>query len=167
MAVTVHAEADDAGQAGTVHVRRMRPKDIGAVFEIERGSYAEPWPLAFFLLQLDRGEDSLFLVAEQEGVVIGYLVAERCIDVWHVMNLCVDAPWRRRHVATQLLAGYFAASHVWSHHGHALEVRVSNDGARALYRQQGFVAVGIRPHYYSDDGEDAVTMWRDWGKGRA
>jgi ribosomal-protein-alanine N-acetyltransferase len=46
------------------------------------------------------------------------------------------------------------------HAGFTLEVRVSNDRAIRLYRRLGFVTHGVRPRYYSDNGEDALIMWR-------
>jgi ribosomal-protein-alanine N-acetyltransferase len=39
---------------------------------------------------------------------------------------------------------------------------VSNESAIQLYRSFGFVATGVRPRYYDDNGEDAVIMWKDW-----
>jgi ribosomal-protein-alanine N-acetyltransferase len=39
-----------------------------------------------------------------------------------------------------------------------LEVRLSNVPARRLYEKFGFRPVGIRPRYYSDNGEDALIM---------
>jgi ribosomal-protein-alanine N-acetyltransferase len=39
-----------------------------------------------------------------------------------------------------------------------LEVRLSNAAARGLYAKFGFRPVGIRPRYYSDNGEDALIM---------
>ena len=42
-----------------------------------------------------------------------------------------------------------------------LEVRLSNQPARALYGRFGFRPVGIRPRYYSDNGEDALIMTTD------
>ena len=39
-----------------------------------------------------------------------------------------------------------------------LEVRLSNAAARSLYQQFGFRPVGVRPRYYSDNGEDALIM---------
>jgi ribosomal-protein-alanine N-acetyltransferase len=44
--------------------------------------------------------------------------------------------------------------------GFTLEVRVSNAGAIALYRELGFVDHGVRPRYYTDNNEDALIMWR-------
>ena len=39
-----------------------------------------------------------------------------------------------------------------------LEVRLSNVAARRLYEKYGFRPVGLRPNYYTDDGEDALIM---------
>ena len=39
-----------------------------------------------------------------------------------------------------------------------LEVRLSNQQARRLYRHQGFHTVGLRRRYYPDDLEDALVM---------
>src|SRR5213078_3750776 len=39
-----------------------------------------------------------------------------------------------------------------------LEVRLSNQAAKALYARFGFRPVGIRPRYYSDNGEDALIL---------
>ena len=43
-------------------------------------------------------------------------------------------------------------------HEATLEVRLSNLAARKLYEKYGFRPVGLRPRYYSDDGEDALIM---------
>jgi ribosomal-protein-alanine N-acetyltransferase len=40
-----------------------------------------------------------------------------------------------------------------------LEVRDSNTAARNLYEKLGFVSVGRRKRYYSDNNEDAIIMW--------
>jgi [ribosomal protein S18]-alanine N-acetyltransferase len=42
-----------------------------------------------------------------------------------------------------------------------LEVRRSNVGALALYRELGYRQVGVRPNYYVDEGEDAIVMVMD------
>jgi ribosomal-protein-alanine N-acetyltransferase len=44
-----------------------------------------------------------------------------------------------------------------------VEVRSSNTIARSLYQSAGFKQVGVRPHYYASDGEDAVIMLFDLG----
>ena len=42
-----------------------------------------------------------------------------------------------------------------------LEVRRSNAAAIELYRQFDYRAVGIRPNYYVDEGEDAIVMVKE------
>ena len=43
---------------------------------------------------------------------------------------------------------------------HTLEVRESNKAAIRLYEKYDFKETGVRRNYYSDNGEDAVIMWR-------
>ena len=39
-----------------------------------------------------------------------------------------------------------------------LEVRNSNKAAKGIYSKFGFSKIGVRPHYYSDNHEDAILM---------
>jgi ribosomal-protein-alanine N-acetyltransferase len=102
------------------------------------------------------------LVCEIEGVLVGYLVADMFVDVWHLMNVAVEEPLRRQHIASDLIEKYFAITERRPHRGHTLEVRVSNEPAIELYRSFGFVSTGVRPRYYDDNAEDALIMWKDW-----
>jgi len=45
--------------------------------------------------------------------------------------------------------------------GIAMEVRASNDAARALYGACGFEKVSIRKAYYTEPAEDAVVLALD------
>jgi ribosomal-protein-alanine N-acetyltransferase len=142
-------------------VRPMQFTDLGAVAELEARTFSLPWSVSIFSGQLAR-ETGICLVCEDDGRVIAYLIADMFVDVWHLMNLCVDQAFRRQHVASRLLESYFAITERRGHRGHTLEVRVSNAPGIELYRSFGFVSTGIRPAYYSDDREDAVIMWKDW-----
>ena len=157
--MTLEAVPDDRG-----HERLVRPMhftDLEAVAAIERRTFTLPWSPAIFSSQLAR-ETGIDLVSEVGRRIAGYVVADMFVDVWHLMNLAVDEPYRRRHIAAELLEAYFAITELRGHRGHTLEVRVSNAPGIELYRSFGFVATGVRPGYYSDDREDAVIMWRDW-----
>ncbi len=142
-------------------VRPMQFTDLQAVAALEARTFTLPWSLAIFSGQLAR-DSGICLVCEDGGRVIAYLIADMFVDVWHLMNLCVDGSYRRQHVASGLLEAYFAFTERRGHRGHTLEVRVSNGPGIELYRSFGFVATGVRPGYYSDDREDAVIMWKDW-----
>lgn len=143
-------------------IRPMTFSDIDRVAAIEQATFTVPWSTDLFMGQLRRST-SILLVCEIEGVVVAYLIADSFVDVWHIMNIAVDVPYRRDHIASELIEAYFAITEQSEHRGHTLEVRVSNEAAIEMYRSFGFIATGVRPKYYPDDKEDAVIMWKDWG----
>jgi ribosomal-protein-alanine N-acetyltransferase len=149
------------GPRGERVVRPMHFTDLEAVAAIERRTFTLPWSLSIFSGQLAR-ETGIALVCEIDGQVAAYLIADMFVDVWHLMNLSVDEPYRRYHIASGLLETYFSLTERQGHRGHTLEVRASNGAGIELYRSFGFVATGVRPGYYSDDREDAVIMWKDY-----
>ncbi len=139
----------------------MREADLGQVHALECRIYPKPWSAALFAQEL-RNDSSIDLVCESGGELLGYLVADIFVDVWHLMNVAVAESARRRHVASGLMEAYFSITELHSHRGHTLEVRVSNEPAIGLYRSFGFISTGVRPRYYDDNGEDALIMWKDW-----
>ena len=142
-------------------IRQMQFTDLEAIAAIEKRTFPMPWSLAVFSGQLAR-ETGLCFVCEVDRKLVGYLLADMFVDVWHLMNLAVDEPFRRRRIAGDLLEAYFEMTERDPHRGHTLEVRVSNEPAIELYRTYGFVATGVRKGYYNDNREDALIMWRDW-----
>jgi ribosomal-protein-alanine N-acetyltransferase len=142
-------------------IRPMAADDLPAVLAIENQTFPHPWSHALFVQELERSF-AITLACLQDDVLVGYLVADMFVDVWHLMNVAVDEQHRRQDVATDLLEGYFEITERRPHRGHTLEVRVSNEAAIELYRSYGFVATGVRPRYYDDNGEDALIMWKDW-----
>ena len=141
-----------------VRIRRLAYGDLVRVVAIERRAYPAPWSLPMFLLELSKA-GGIALAAEEEGEVIGYLICSRFDDDWHVMNVAV-APHRRRRGVARSLLGALLERLDDPRARLTLEVRVSNAGARALYESFHFLPAGIRRRYYSDNGEDAVVMWR-------
>jgi ribosomal-protein-alanine N-acetyltransferase len=142
-------------------IRVMTAADLPEVVAIERRVFSHPWSLPLFQQEIER-PTSVALVCEEEHRILGYLIADMFVDVWHLMNISVDEHFRRQHVASDLLEAYFDVTERRPHRGHTLEVRVSNEPAIELYRSYGFVTTGVRPRYYDDNGEDALIMWKDW-----
>jgi ribosomal-protein-alanine N-acetyltransferase len=77
----------------------------------------------------------------------------------HVTTIAVDPEFHRLKVGTRLLLALARAAVARGATGLTLEVRMSNEGAQALYRQFGFVPAGIRKNYYVETNEDALVMW--------
>jgi ribosomal-protein-alanine N-acetyltransferase len=145
-----------------VSVRDMRPGDVGEVLAIERESYPTPWTRAMFLSELGRVH-ALALVAVQDKQVVGYVMVSQYAEVWHILNVCVRPRQWGQGIGGKMLETLFARAEGHAHRGFTLEVRVSNARAIRLYKRLGFLEHGVRPHYYSDNGEDALIMWRGGG----
>ena len=147
-------------------VRPARDEDMERITELERQCFKQPYPPP--VLYMLRGlYPELFLVAEVEGRVVGYVAAVvRSGGVGHVVSICVDPRYRRRGVGRALmeeverrLAKLFDVESI------RLEVRVSNSPAIKLYRELGYRIAERIPRYYPD-GEDAYVMIKPMrGKG--
>jgi len=149
-----------ARRAITTSVRRLAPENrtpaqVQAIEKLAASSFDEQ---GFSIEQeLERPWGRVW-TAEQDVAIVGFLVAWHVADELHVLNIAVASPHRRQGVATELMADaldYAAAEHIRIV---LLEVRRSNRAALRLYRSLSFSAMGVRPGYYGDNGEDAVEM---------
>jgi ribosomal-protein-alanine N-acetyltransferase len=139
-----------------LRIRKLGYSDLPAVISIERRSFATPWSLAMFVLELSKpGGICLAMVEDDE--LIAYLVCSRYDDVLHLMNVAVDPERRRRRIATELIEHLLREAGPGARY--TLEVRVSNRPAVSMYERFGFRSAGLRRRYYHDNGEDALIMW--------
>ena len=90
--------------------------------------------------------------------LIGYLIAHVVCDEAHIVSLGIDTQWRGEGGGRVLLRDFLRAALLEGVSDVSLDVRVSNLVARKLYEESGFAVVGVRRNYYSDNGEDALTM---------
>ena len=145
----------------SIELRRLEPRDLDTVEEIEQASYPTPWSRLMFVAELRKPSSVAIGAYSEEGDLVGYAFVSRYVDAWHVMNVAVATDHRRRGIATTLLERVFEVTASDSRSGYTLEVRVSNAHAIRLYERLGFEARGIRRGYYTDNREDALIMWRD------
>lgn len=150
------ATEDPILSGAELSVRRLTYADLPAVLALERRSFPAPWSLAMFVLELSK-PSGVCLAAEGDEGLVGYLVCSRYADIWHLMNVAVDEPLRRRGVASALVEEMLARA--GREDRYTLEVRVSNTGAIAMYERLGFRPAGRRLRYYHDNNEDALIMW--------
>jgi len=146
------------GIASESAVRDMEQDDLDTVMEIENEIFDSPWTRDLFDFELSRPEKTMYLVAEHEGKVVGYLGAQLLYNEIHVTNMAVTGRARRMGVGSLLLISCIRCSVEKGGRWLTLEVRESNNEARAFYELFGFDPIGIRHGYYSDIGEDAVIM---------
>ncbi len=136
----------------------MTLADIPAVHRIERASFATPWPSYAFRHELETNRLARYLVVRAGGEIVAYAGVWLMVDEAHVTTFAVDPQWRSRGIGGRLLMAVLRLAIEMGAGIATLEVRLSNLVARRLYEKYGFRPVGIRPRYYSDNGEDALIM---------
>lgn len=139
-----------------VRIRPLTYADLPGVLSIERRSFPAPWSLAMFVLELSK-PSGVCLAAETDGGLVGYLVCSRYADIFHLMNVAVDAGVRRRGLGTRMVQAML--DEAGREERYTLEVRISNVGAIRMYESLGFRPAGRRLRYYNDNNEDALIMW--------
>lgn len=140
-----------------MNVRPLIPADLAAVHAIERVSFGDPWSETLFLQEIDRSNRA-WLVAEVEGIVVGYGGVMVVGDEADLMNIAVAPEYRGRGMARSLVWGLAREALALGAARITLEVRPSNERALGLYRSCGFDEVGRRTRYYADTGEDALLL---------
>jgi len=156
----------DSQTARAWTIRALRPDDLPSVAKILRNAAeAAQWPIESYdkLLSLP---GSLALVCEAQNGISGFLIARQVAEEAEVLNLAVLAESRRKGYASALLA---AAIERFQNSGVLrifLEVRESNQAARAFYLKHGFFSSGRRKAYYRDPIEDALCLQKKLGTRR-
>ena len=141
-------------------IRTMESKDIKDIAELEKVCFSDPWSENSIASELEN-RLSYWLVAEEEGRVVGYVGSQSVLDGADVMNLAVSPEFRRQGIGEALVKALVAHLQQKGIIALMLEVRVSNTPAIALYQSLGFVQVGRRPRYYHNPREDALIMRKE------
>jgi len=96
-----------------------------------------------------------------EGAFLGFLVAWQLADEFELLDLATDPSQRRRGVGSALVGELIHTARSRAGSAVFLEVRSSNQPARALYQKHGFRVVHERKNYYRDPVENALCMRLD------
>lgn len=143
-----------------MRIVKMQPEHVAAVAEMERQCFSDPWSEKSVASELDNPL-SLWLIAEVDGVVAGYVGSQTVLDSADMMNLAVSQSFRRQGIGERLVNCLTEALKEKGVKTLLLEVRVSNDPAKELYQKLGFEIVGKRPRYYEKPREDALILRKE------
>ncbi len=140
--------------------RRMQPRDLPEVMDIERLSFSNPWHETTFQGELQNGPISFPIVAARrtDGRIMGYIIFWKIEDDVQINNIAVHPDARKLGLGEALLRHCLALVRAEGASFVSLEVRVTNAAARRLYEKLGFEVFGIRKDYYTHPDEDAVVM---------
>jgi ribosomal-protein-alanine N-acetyltransferase len=141
-----------------LRVEPMTLDDLPAVHAIERASFSTPWPDDAYRSELQTNRLASYLVAHAGDEIVGFAGMWLMVDEAHITTFAVHPAWRRRGIGERLLVAIIDLAIERNAREATLEVRLSNVAARRLYEKNGFRPVGLRPRYYTDNGEDALIM---------
>ena len=139
-------------------IQPMQVDDLPAVHAIEQASFDAPWPPDAYRAELETNRLAQYLVARIDDEIVGFGGMWLMVDEGHIITFAIHPAWRRQHIGERLLLAFLDLALARGAHEATLEVRLSNLPARRLYEKFGFRPVGLRPRYYSDNGEDALIM---------
>ncbi len=143
-----------------IRLEQMKSAHVAQIAQLEKLCFSDPWSENSVASELDNPL-SLWLVALDGETVAGYVGSQSVLDGADMMNVAVHPDYRRKGIARELVTGLINALVEKGVKSLALEVRVSNAPAIALYEQMGFQQVGLRPNYYRNPKENALIMRKE------
>lgn len=138
----------------------MHESHIAQIAALEQLCFSDPWSENSVRSELSNPL-SLWLVAKEDGRVIGYVGSQSVLPEADVMNLAVAPDCRKKGIGRALMTALIAQLRSRGVTALFLEVRVGNLPAQSLYQSLGFVEVGRRPKYYVNPIEDALILRKE------
>jgi ribosomal-protein-alanine N-acetyltransferase len=146
---------------GFVVSRARTPDEVAAVEALQHDAFHHAWSAGSFRWELEHSDVArLYVLRAPAGELVGYCACWLLADELHVNSVAVAAAWQRRGLATLLLRDVAREAVAAGATSATLEVRESNEAARALYEGLGFKVEGVRRDYYQDPREDATILWK-------
>jgi ribosomal-protein-alanine N-acetyltransferase len=141
--------------------------DLPSVTQINIACLPENYTDIFFV-DLYRRYPETFVVAEEDGKIVGYIMCRiemglsnlgfsGVVKKGHVVSVAVLAEHRHRGVGKALVVKALEGMRGYGAKQCYLEVRLTNEEAISLYKKLGF-EVSRTIHGYYADGEDAFVM---------
>jgi len=141
--------------------RAATTMDAVPLYALEKEIYKgeDPWSLAQFKEEI-AAKDRYYIVAEADGIVIGYAGIMPAGDLTDILTMTVAPEFRRKGIAREFLKRLID----WSRNKKAvavmLEVRIDNAEAIPLYEANGFRKISERIDYYGP-GKTALVMRKE------
>lgn len=141
-------------------IERFRWWHVAEVLPLERQLFApEPWTAQHFWSELGQTQTRHYVVAVDEGAVVGYAGLCDYPDEAFVQTLAVGRTHQGQGLGAVLLTNLLDEAGRRGQRRTLLEVRADNVAAQRLYSRRGFRKTGVRPGYYPG-GVDAWVMER-------
>jgi ribosomal-protein-alanine N-acetyltransferase len=148
------------GVPADVFIREAVNDDLPSILAIERTSAsAAHWSEEQYRARIGAGDS--VMVAGCNGRMCGFACVRVVAGEWEIENVVVGPEMRRKGIGAALVSALVERWEAAGGLAVLLEVRESNQAARALYEKCGFRECGRRSQYYRDPVEDAILYRRD------
>jgi ribosomal-protein-alanine N-acetyltransferase len=139
-----------------MNVRSATEEDFDKVMEVDRLSFSAPWIYNFFKSALD----DIFLVLEEEGEVIGYIITCVCHDLEKavILRIAVHPDHRGKGAAGTLMRECLEMVKQKNIGEVELDVELVSRGAIKLYEKFGFKLANVLV-FPSDFPGDETTFY--------
>jgi ribosomal protein S18 acetylase RimI-like enzyme len=145
-------------------IRLFRLSDLKPIARLEREAFGPHAFDAMSVLSYGCFSRRGFLVAEENGEVVGHCVTKRTgRKSWEIASIAVRSEYRRRGTATALMAEAIQLFRSRGATQASLEVKLDNKDAQRLYERFGFSVKERLPGYYGP-GQDGFLMACDLTK---
>jgi [ribosomal protein S18]-alanine N-acetyltransferase len=151
-----------------MHLRAFRSEDLETLYKIDQACFAPGISYSQEEMQGFIGHrGSKTWVAEENGRVVGFLIAQRQAQkVAHIVTIDVLDRWRRQRVGSLLMD----AAEQWAFEQNLLlvylEAAESNTPAQSFYEARGYKKVDRLENYYADGASAWVMLKRLKDKAR-
>ena len=143
-----------------VKVIKMTSGDVDGVYDIEEIVHPEHhWSKDSFYNEIANKLASYYCVKDENNKIVAYIGFWQILEEVHITSLAVHPNYRRLQLAQLLLIKTIEDCYKNMVKYITLEVRESNVPAISLYEKFLFSSVGVRKHYYQDNGENALIMF--------
>jgi tRNA threonylcarbamoyl adenosine modification protein YeaZ/ribosomal-protein-alanine acetyltransferase len=145
---------------GKVRIRPMTAEDVEDAWKLEQINLGkEAWTQKQLLDAMTR-DDTIYLVAEMAGRIVGLCGVQNISGDGEVTNVSVSGDVRREGCAYKMVKQLLERGKGIGIKDYTLEVRAQNAPAIGLYEKLGFKSEGVRPGFYDDPKDDAVIYWK-------
>ena len=140
---------------------RMNESHVQQIAALEQCCFSDPWSENSVASELENPL-SLWLIAEEDGAVCGYVGSQTVLDETDMMNIAVHPDCRRKGIAAALITELVSRLKAQGSRILRLEVRECKFSAIALYEALGFTQLGLRKNYYRNPKENALILGKEW-----
>ncbi len=152
-----------------ITIRKMSLEDIDGVMVVDRDCFSIPWSRESFIMGLESSLSSYVVavdVSDEVGSeVVGYGGFYMVVDQVEITNIAVLGERRGQSIGKSILEALIKLAVIGGGKVVNLDVRSSNEAAKALYYSYGFKLVGSRKGYYQKPDEDALLLSLDLEEG--